>query len=107
MPKQRERTRSSNYPYLVGLIVGLVLLVVIAIQNSSTATLRILTWTFESSFSLFLTVFFTLGFVLGLTSALVNLFRKDRQLSRQASQIQELEQDNENLRQQLEDHPNF
>jgi uncharacterized integral membrane protein len=107
MPRQRERTRNSNYPYLIGLIIGLILLVIIAIQNSAEVALRVLAYTFESSLSLFLAIFFILGWALGLTSALVNLFRKDRQISRQASQIQELEQDNENLRQRLENDPNF
>lgn len=107
MPKERLRTQNSNYPYLIGLIIGLILLVIIAIQNSTSVTLKILTWNFESSLSLFLTVFFTLGFILGLFSALVNLFRKDRLIKQQIGQIQELEKDNEELRQQIENDPNF
>jgi uncharacterized integral membrane protein len=107
MPKTRQRTRNSNYPYLVGLIIGLILLVIIAIQNSTSVTLKLLTWHFDNSLSLFLTIFFALGFILGLTSALVNLIRKDRLIHQQAKQIQSLEQDNDDLRRQLENDPDF
>ncbi len=107
MAKQTTRPSNYNYPYLIGLLIGLILLVIIAIQNSEVVTLNLLAWKMKNSLSLFLTILFTLGFIIGVLTSLINLFRKDRVIHKQAKQIQELENEAEDLRRKIEENPNF
>lgn len=93
MAKRLEKPKSSNLPYLIGLLIGLILLVIIAIQNSDTVDLELLLWHFEGNLALFLTLFFALGFIIGLFTALINLFKKDRRITKQAKEIQKLQQE--------------
>lgn len=93
MAERYTKPKGSNYIFLVGLIIGLIVIVIIALQNSTTVTLKILTWQFENSLSLFLTLLFILGFIIGLFTSLINLFRKDRTISRQTKLIQKLERE--------------
>jgi len=107
MAKQTNKPKTSNYPYLIGLLAGLILLVIIAIQNSDEVTVKLLVWKITNSLSLFLTILFTLGFIIGVLTSMINLFRKDRIINQQNRQIQELEEETEELRRQIESDPNF
>ncbi len=107
MAKETTRAKTSNYPYLIGLLIGLVLLVIIAIQNSEEVTVKLLIWEMQNSLSLFLTLLFTLGFIIGVLTSLINIYRKDRLIYRQTKQIEELEEEAENLRKKIEEDPNI
>lgn len=107
MAKQTTRAKTSNYPYLIGLLIGLILLVIIAIQNSEDVTVKLLVWQMQNSLSLFLTILFTLGFIIGVLTSLINIYRKDRVIYSQAKQIEELEEEAEDLRKKIEEDPNI
>lgn len=107
MAKATTRPKTSNYPYLIGLLAGLILLVIIAIQNSEEVTVKLLIWQMTNSLSLFLTILFTIGFIIGVLTSLINLYRKDRVIHQQAKKIQELEEEVDDLCRKIEEDPNL
>ncbi len=105
MLKRRSKNERSNYSYLIGLLIGLFLLIIVALQNSQPVSLKLLFWEIDSSLPKMLTIFFALGFIIGVLTSLINLFKKDRVISRQAKEIQKLERDLDELNDKNDENP--
>jgi len=105
MPKRSSKKESSNYSYLIGLLIGLFLLIIVALQNSQPVSLKLLFWEIDSSLPKILTIFFSVGFIIGVLTSLINLFKKDRLISRQSKEIQKLEQDLDELNDKNDENP--
>ena len=91
MRERQPKSKSSYVSYLVGIVIGLTILVILALQNSTHVELKFITWTFTESLALFLTLVFGLGFLIGIIISLINNVKKNMTISRQKKEIQQLE----------------